>query len=73
MRWRCLRRGNAGRKGVTSLGSCTEEEEPSCESTVTVRCSHFVAVVWRAWSSSLETVLRGKRRLRFEKTLGYAK
>ena len=40
--------------------------------TVTVRYSHRGEVLWRARSSSAEKVLRGKRRLRFEKTEGSA-
>ena len=38
--------------------------------TVTVRCSHCGEVVWRASSSLLGNVLRGKRRLRFAKMQG---
>ena len=67
MRSRCSKRGNDGR-GVTSLRLGTGV----CCATVTVRCSHCGEMLWRADSSSVEQMLRGKRRLRFEKTEGSA-
>ena len=64
LRWRCLRRGKGG-NGIEWL--VVDADKAFCD-TVTVRCSHCKEVVWRATSSSLRNVLRGKRRLRFEKT-----